>query len=168
MDVKIEQRTRFPSRLVHDKVVKRVMLYGERNQFGQFTDTIKAREKKDIFVSFQMPKVDLWNFPQNRSQWRCGGKGKADVRIRIDKHARPLGRPWLLEGINETHMGDYEILLDVHEVINTNASELWELLSTFLEEGSDIVAFFTLLRLCIHFDSGDLECHTKVEHGVCV
>lgn len=64
-------------------------------------------------------------------------------------------------------MGDYEILLDVHEVINTNASELWELLATFLEEGSDIVAFFTLLRLWVHFDSGDLECRTKVEQFVC-
>lgn len=49
-------------------------------------------------------------------------------------------------------MGDYEILLDVHEIVNADASQLWELLSAFFEESRNIVALFALFRC-----SGDLD-----------
>ncbi len=50
-----------------------------------------------------------------------------------------------------THMGNYEILLDIHEIVRADAPQLWELLSTFFEESRDIIALFALFRC-----SGDL------------
>lgn len=41
-------------------------------------------------------------------------------------------------------MGNNQILLDIHQVVDADGSELGELLAAFLQEGGDIISFLAL------------------------
>jgi hypothetical protein len=43
-------------------------------------------------------------------------------------------------------MGDNQVFFDVHQVIDANIPQLWELLSSLLEESADFIPFLALDR----------------------
>ncbi len=46
-------------------------------------------------------------------------------------------------------MRDDQVFLDVHEIIDVDASEFGELLTGFFEKGGDLVAFLDLLIISV-------------------